>query len=183
MKVDTFFAYCLIAVMLAIVPVSNSYAQQAEMVKAYKIKAAFLLNFDKFIHWPEDSFDQNSNSFNICVLGESPFGSDLYPFTSRSISRKKIDLQYISTVNQAKNCQLLFVSTSEKENLDDIQTTLGDQAIAMVSDIKGFTRSGGTIEFVSQENKLSFIINLRRAREQELEIHSALLNLASEVIQ
>ncbi len=183
MNVNTFFAYCFFAVMLAIAPVSSSGAQQTEMVKSYKIKAAFLLNFAKFINWPEDSFNQDNNSFKICVLGDSPFGSSLSPFTSRSVCRKKIDLQYVSTVHQAESCQLLFVSTSEKGNLDVIQRTLGDTSIAMVSDIEGFTQSGGTIEFVSEENKLSFIINLRRAREQGLEIHSALLNLATEVIQ
>jgi len=183
MKVITLFTYCLLAVMLTIVPVSSSCAQQKEIEKAYKIKAAFLLNFAKFINWPEESFQSDKKSFKICVLGDSPFGSSLSPFTSRSVCRKKIDLQYLSTVHQAESCQLLFVSASEKENFGIIQRTLGDRPIAMVSDIEGFAQSGGTIEFVSEENKLSFIINLRRAREQRLEIHSALLNLASEVIQ
>lgn len=141
------------------------------------------MNFAKFINWPDASSAQENKHFKFCVLGDDPFGASLLAITSRSIGRKKIDLQYISTVQQAESCQLLFISDSEKNNLDVINKGLGDQSIVMVSDIEGFAQFGGTIEFVSQENKLSFIINLSRAREQRLEIHSALLNLASEVIQ
>jgi hypothetical protein len=60
---------------------------------------------------------------------------------------------------------------------------LDGHGIIMVSDIHGFADLGGIIEFVTKDNKLAFIINLAKAREQGLEIHSALLNLATEVIQ
>ena len=171
------------AVWTGLTSTSAAGAQQTDEAMAYKVKAAFLLNFSKFISWPEVSSVQDKDVFRMCVLGDDPFGSALASVTSRTIGSKKVELNYADTLDQVKDCQLLFISTSEKDNLDAIQIKLGNRPVAMVSDIEGFAQAGGTIEFVSQENKLTFKINLQRARAQGLNIHSALLNLALEVIQ
>ena len=164
-------------------PVSIADAQETGVAVEYKIKAAFLLNFAKFITWPDDSFAGDEQLFKVCVLGENPFGSALAAIESRTVDSRKIDLTYVDDVKQAGNCHLLFISASEKSNLTSIHKALADRTIIMVSDIDGFASSGGIIEFVTKDNKLAFKINLSRAREQGLEIHSALLNLATEVIQ
>lgn len=157
-------------------------AQKTGIIMEYKIKAAFLLNFAKFINWPEGSFSEEQQPFKICVLGRNPFGSVLEDLESRMIANRKIKVHYVDTLAAADWCHLVFVSSSEKNNLAEIQKSLADRAIILVSDIEGFVESGGLIEFVSKGEKLAFKINLSRAREQGLEIHSALLNLATEVI-
>ena len=149
----------------------------------YKIKAAFLLNFAKFINWPNDTFTGDKGFFKICVLGENPFGSALTAIESRTVGSRKIELNYVDDIEQGGSCHLLFVSASEKNNITSINKSLGNRTILMVSDIDGFASAGGMIEFVTRDNKLAFKINLSRARKQGLEIHSALLNLATEVIQ
>jgi hypothetical protein len=45
----------------------------------YKIKAAFLLNFAKFITWPDQTFTSPQQPFSFCVLGQDPFGTALTP--------------------------------------------------------------------------------------------------------
>lgn len=164
-------------------PVSTTAAQESDAAVEYKIKAAFLLNFAKFISWPEESFTDEKQLFKVCVLGKNPFGSALTAIKSRTVGSRKIDLNYVDDLEQAGSCHLLFISASEKNNLINIHKVLADKTIIMVSDIDGFVSSGGIIEFVRRDNKLAFKINLNRAREQGLEIHSALLNLAAEVIQ
>ncbi len=166
-----------------VLPVSTAGAQETDAAVEYKIKAAFLLNFAKFINWPEESFTGDEQIFNVCVLGENPFGSALTAIESRTVGNRKIALHYVDDVQQAGSCHLLFISASEKNNLNNIHKALADRTIIMVSDIDGFASSGGIIEFVTKDNKLAFKINLSRAREQGLEINSALLNLATEVIQ
>ncbi len=175
----------LFLLMTMLLSVTNSVAdtEQTDTAMEYKIKAAFLLNFAKFINWPEESFVGDNQHFKICVLGDNEFGPALEAMKSRSVGNRKIDLQYVDNVLQAESCHLLFISASERDNLETIQTTLGDHAVTTVSDITGFASSGGIIEFVTRDNKLTFNINLRRARERGLEIPSALLNLATEVIQ
>ncbi|NOQ45728.1 MAG: DUF4154 domain-containing protein [Desulfobulbaceae bacterium] len=183
MKQKALIILFLVAACAGPVSLSVAGAQQTNVEVEYKIKAAFLLNFAKFISWPEESFAQDKQFFKICVLGDNPFGSALSAIKSRSVGERKIDLHYINDVQQAESCHLLFISASEKNNLDAIHVTLRDRAVTTVSDIGGFARSGGTIEFVTKKDKLAFKINLARASKQGLRINSSLLNLATEVIQ
>lgn len=175
--------FFLVATCAGPVSIPIAGAQQTEAAVEYKIKAAFLLNFAKFISWPENSFAHDNQLFKICVLGDNPFGSALSAVESRSVGSRKIVLNYISDVGQARNCHLLFISVSEINNLDAVLAALSDRAVTTVSDIDDFARLGGIIEFISKENKLAFTINLHQAREQGLKINSSLLNLATEVIQ
>jgi hypothetical protein len=39
-----------------------------------QIKAAFLLNFTRFVEWPPDQAANPAAPFAICVTGDDPFG-------------------------------------------------------------------------------------------------------------
>jgi len=175
--------FLLISAWIGAIGIHCGNAQPTGAAVEYKIKAAFLLNFAKFINWPDDSFTEDSPSFKVCVLGNNPFGSALSTIESRTVANRKVDLSYVNTLEEAMGCHLLFISVSEKDNLVHIYEALKDLPITTVSDIEGFAKQGGIIEFLTREDKVAFIINLNRAREQRLNIHSALLNLATEVIQ
>src|ERR1700733_6570688 len=45
---------------------------QQESIDEYRVKAAFLYNFAKFVEWPAHT--GADDTFVICVLGRSPFG-------------------------------------------------------------------------------------------------------------
>lgn len=183
MRQKALIIFFLLAACAGPVFISVAAAQQTDAEVEYKIKAAFLLNFAKFINWPEESFAQDNKLFKICVLGDNPFGSALSAIKSRFVGERKIDLHYVSDVQQAKSCHLLFISASEKNDLDAIHAALDNRAIIMVSDINGFAQSGGIIEFITKGNKLAFKINLAQASKEGLHISSSLLSLATEVIQ
>jgi hypothetical protein len=173
----------LLAAALHPVAFSAAGVRPAEPEVEYKIKAAFLLNFAKFITWPKKTFTGEDQVFTLCVLGKDPFGPALSAIELRTVGKRKIELRYIDTVQQAGACQMVFVSGSEKDKLKIINTALHDHAIVTVSDLQGFARAGGIIEFVTRGNKLSFTINLAQANKQGVRINSALLNLAVEVIR
>ncbi|HHB75363.1 MAG TPA: YfiR family protein [Desulfobulbus sp.] len=162
---------------------SIAAGQQTDTQVEYKIKAAFLLNFAKFITWPKQTFATKDQAFTLCVLGRDPFGPALSAIQSRTVGKRKIELRYIDTVRQAETCQMVYISGSEKEGLETINAALRNRAIVTVSDMQGFARTGGIIEFVIRGSKLSFIINLAAANKQGVHINSSLLNLAVEVIR
>src|ERR1700704_5980613 len=43
----------------------------------YQVKAAFLLNFTKFVEWPASAFASADSPIAICVWGDDPFGKIL----------------------------------------------------------------------------------------------------------
>jgi len=43
----------------------------------YEVKAAFLFNFTKFVQWPSSAFADANSAFEICIVGDDPFGKTL----------------------------------------------------------------------------------------------------------
>lgn len=150
--------------------------------REYKLKAAFLLNFSKFITWPQESFPDSSQSFDFCIVGKSPFGTALDGLESKTIKGRQVKLFYSDSISEAKTCHMMFISKSEQNNLDQLEQTIGQQPTITVSDIYEFSNNGGIIEFITKDERLSFIINNQQAIQNKLQISASLLNLAAEVL-
>src|ERR1700756_4784994 len=43
----------------------------------YAVKAAYLYKFTPFVEWPASAFAGPGSPFNVCVLGDDPFGPAL----------------------------------------------------------------------------------------------------------
>ncbi len=142
--------------------------------REYKLKAAFLLNFSKFTTWPEQYFSGPGETFVFCVVGEGPFGRALEGLESKKVGGRKIHLQYADSIDEAQGCQVMFVSNSEKSNLEQLKQLPDSQPVISVSDIKGFCQSGGTFEFITTGGRLSFIVNNQQATEKGFQVHASL---------
>ena len=63
-------------VLLALVHIPVLQAQQPK-VSEYQVKATYLYNFGRFVHWSPNATATKGDSFSICVLGQDPFGPTL----------------------------------------------------------------------------------------------------------
>ena len=82
---------------------------------------------------------------------------------------------------ELKTCQIVFVSKSERGNVNGIIASLGEANVLTVGDSDGFARQGGVIGFTMDGDKVRFEINSAAARRAGLVISSKLLQLASRV--
>ena len=73
---------------------------------------------------------------------------------------------------------MLFISTSEEKHFEQIFQHLKERPVLTVSETPGFAQVGGMVNFVLQDNKVRFEINLQRTREAQLKLSSKLLKLA-----
>jgi hypothetical protein len=149
----------------------------------YQIKAAYLLSFAKFVKWPVDSPATRGSDFEICVLGEDPFGGNL----DAAVSGKKLDglpvaVRRLIDVAESKTCRVIFISKSEDAHLAALLVALGPSESLTVSDIPRFSQLGGMIEFVPEGSRVRFGINLDSARHSRLHVSSQLLKIATQVI-
>ena len=81
----------------------------------------------------------------------------------------------------APGCRILFISASEEKRLKDVLAGLPANAILTVSDIAGFSRRGGMIEFVLDGARVRFEVNLKIAERAGLVLSSELLKVAAVV--
>ena len=80
----------------------------------YEVKATFLLNFTKFVQWPS-SPEPPATAFNICILGEDPFGETLdHIVQDERVDGRPIQVRRIVT---ASSGQMHFL-WSKKESVN-----------------------------------------------------------------
>jgi len=153
-----------------------------DSAQEYQLKAAFLVNFARFITWPESSFSSEPQELIFCVVGKNPFGSALLAAEAKKINGRKPKVVYVDSLQKVPACHLLFIGKSENtEVAASMLERFGKQAVVTVSDMPGFANAGGSIEFVLKENRLSFIINHSAMKQQGVQTSASLLNLAASV--
>ena len=153
----------------------------ADASKEYQLKAAYLLNFARFVYWPEEAFKTTEEEFNICVFGESPFGDSLDKLANKKIQNKKIKLRYVEKIDEDISCHIVYFSDAEKEAYESSISNLSDSITLTVSDIKGFSEKGGMIEFVRVKNKIKFEINVSKSSKSGIKYRSQLLEVAEKL--
>jgi len=77
----------------------------------------------------------------------------------------------------------LFVSSSEKEHIESVIDAMKGLPILTIGDAPGFAKRGGIINFMLEDNKVRFEVNVEAAKHADLTISSRLLTLARIVQQ
>lgn len=145
----------------------------------YQIKAAFVYNFVKFVGWPTQAFNGPSSPLVIGVLGKNVFGDNLeQAIYGKVINQHPLQFKACHSLTEATNCQVLFISASEKERFPEIFAALQGRSVLTVGETDSFCVAGGMINFTIVERKIRFQINAASARKAGLTISSDLLNLA-----
>jgi hypothetical protein len=148
----------------------------------YQVKATYLYNFGRFVKWPDTAPAGKGDSFSVCVLGQDPFGSILdSTLAGEALDGKPVVLRRISKPHDAGECRILFISSAEEKHLKEILTALDENGVLTVSDMPGFARRGGMIQFVLEGDKIRFEINLASAESARLVLSSELLKVAASV--
>jgi len=171
-------------VLFVVVAVSLS-ARQARAQSAtgeYQVKAAYLLNFARFVEWPANALPPSS-PIVIGVVGDNPFGDALEEvLRGKFANGHPIQLRHIRWDEmQLTTCQIVFISNSDEAHLTQILRFLAGTSTLTVSDIDRFSLRGGIIEFRMVGNRVRFDINRNPASAARLIISSQLLGVARAV--
>jgi hypothetical protein len=168
-------------VLLIFLSAAFSWSQSSRPTET-QVKAAYLYNFGKFVTWQTDR-GATSDFLEICVLGKDSFGTVLdSTVAGEKIGGKKIVVRRPSRVEEANSCSILFISSSEQRRLGSILFACQRFDVLTVSDMPHFAEQGGMIEFVTQDGKIRFEVNLGAAQQSHLALSSELLKVASRVI-
>ena len=155
-----------------------SYAQGK--TEEYHVKAGFLFHFAQLVDWPPAA--TGGPTFDLCILGDDPFRGELEnTLSGKVIGSKPIRVLHLKQPQEARNCQVLFISTTEHQRLSKIFEELGNSAVMTVGESDDFIERGGMIRFTLEQEKVRFEINLKAADPVGLKFSSRLLLLAKNV--
>lgn len=146
----------------------------------YRIKAAFLFNFAKFVDWPNhDASSTGPKAFTLCISGDNPFG-DLLDTVSvtTAIKGKKVIIKYLEQPCSPEKCNIMYVGDTKPAQIKETLKCLGSDPILTVGESSNFNDLGGIIRFYLDNDRVKFEINREAAENRNLMISSQLLRLA-----
>ncbi len=166
---------CLICVAIALPCTVRAEQAQPE---EYEIKAAFVYNMLQFVEWPVGELSKHDN-MTVCIFGKNPFGTSLDSIESKKVWERTLLLRKISQPQQIRQCQIIFISSSETKLLPFVLNTIKGLPILTIGDTEGFSEQGVIINFfLAENNKVRFEINKEASRMAGLKISSHLLRLS-----
>ena len=159
---------------------ANGLAARESVPSEYAVKAAFLLNFGKFVSWPENDFPSNNAPLVIGVVGGNPFHDDLGKMIAgKSIAGRPLVFHLLQTPGEVRNCHILFVSQSAQKDAPAILEALrGADVLTVTENLPHFANSGFTVNFVTVQDHIRFQINQPAAGRTGFTISSKLLSVA-----
>lgn len=164
------FVFCLL----------GNPAQADEQNLEYKVKAAYLYNFTKFITWPEKA----APTFNICIIGHDPFGPLLDALESKTVLDKPIRLFRFESPKPAKDCDIAYLDNTEQRAelaLPGVLFVGSLKKALTVSSEPFFAESGGMIGFALDDGKVKLHINLRALKQNGLTVSAKLIEVSTVV--
>jgi hypothetical protein len=148
----------------------------------YQVKAAYLLNFTRYVEWPSQAFEAPGVPVTICVLGRDPFGTLLdATVTGRTTQGRSVGVRRIRTTAQTAGCHLVFISRETWRNQRDLPRKLHSLGLLTVGESDEFAQEGGVIGFVIQNETVRFVVNAEARDRAGLRISSRMLSLAAAV--
>jgi hypothetical protein len=151
---------------------------QSPVSREYRIKAAFLFNFARFVEWPSGAPAPPGAPLRIGILGADPFGTALDDIVQgESIQGRPLRIVRSPRLADLRDCQIIFVSPTEAGRMNEIIADLRGTHALTVGDADAFATEGGMIGFYLEGNKVRFAIDVGAANRAGLRISSQLLRL------
>jgi len=175
LRIGTKHRRFLSAILLAIVPLMMPSRGTGQEQEEYGVKAAYLLNFTKFVEWPQST---GSGMFGICILGDDPFETTIDMLTrGKSASGRPIEVRRLKEAAEAKSCQMVFVSSTEGAKASKLVEAVRGTPVLTVGESEDFLRMGGIVALPMDGSHVNIVINAGAANKADLKISAKLLSL------
>lgn len=148
-------------------------------VDEYQVKAAFLLNFVRFVDWPPTAFESASSPIVIGIVGEDPFGDEIDRLVEhKTVNGHAVEIRRFHDWKSLGKCHVLFVSGSDRQQAAKVIDAVRRSAVMTVGEAEGFAQAGGICNFTREGARIGFEINVNAATRAGLTLSSRLLALA-----
>jgi hypothetical protein len=147
-----------------------------------QIKASYLYNFALFSRWPTQHLGIHDTDLNLCIFGDKALAFVLYAQTLESqIDNRTITVKTLTETQSPLACHLLYIGRDSLSYQRAMLEMTTGQAILTVGESDRFIRQGGIITFRKVDGKIRFAVNVRAARQANIELGSQLLRIAHSI--
>lgn len=151
-----------------------------------QVIASYLINFLMFIAPDQPAARQ---TYTLAIVGTDPFGTSFDSAESQPLDKSGRKLLVVrfrtydeTAAQKLRDCDLVFITTSEQRHTKDILTKLNGAPTITVSDNQGFLEAGGMVRILLQDNKIRWEINTATLKAAGLSASAQLCRNAARVL-
>ena len=147
-----------------------------------QLKAAFLVNFPKYVEWPSGMFVETNSPIVVAVLGEGNLDGELRKMTETKVIKGRPGIfRRLTADDDCSGCHVVFISAEQQRRSAGSVARLKDASILTVGESDDFLENGGMINLARRDRKIALEVNLAAVGKARLKISSKLLSVASVV--
>ncbi len=171
------------AALLAGLLLSPLATGQTSGLSDQQLRNAYVLNFIRYVDWPDRAFAGNDAGIVLCTSGGDAGASPLAGIGGKQVRGRTITLRSITGAEEARGCNVLFVREPEARRFVGTLRALQHLPVLTISEADAFIDAGGMIGLVHLDDRLQFEINLTAIQQAQLKANLQLLRLARNVIE
>jgi hypothetical protein len=173
-----------------------AHGASIDETRAAAVMAAYLRHIAALTTWPGTPGAQSGRPIQIGVVGEDPNGV-MAPIRARMNSAEQLMAQGRplrvleltghagrDTAKALEPYELLFFSAGSWSEWEKVRPTVSSMPIVTVSEMTGFARDGGMIEYFIDltSGRVRLIVNLAAMRQAGITLSARLLALESVIV-
>lgn len=145
----------------------------------YQVKAAFLLNFARFVEWPGADQWPADRPIVLGIQELEPFGEALKLIEGRTAQGHTLQVRHITSTNELDSCDLLFLNSPQPSEVRQYLRLASGKPILTIGETPGFASAwGGVIRLRQDGEHMQIHVNPAAARDAGLKVSSQLLEIA-----
>ncbi|WP_346766567.1 YfiR family protein [Paraglaciecola sp. 20A4] len=143
-----------------------------ELAKERKLKAAYLLNFTKYMNWPKGNNSVHQMGFHLCIHSDAPFYEFMQALIARHNQGNNNRRITINKILDAKLCHMAYFQTPIEQPLLQLEKAV------IVLESQGVQQANSAIRFYTQAQRVRFEFDLAQLARAHVTASSELLKLA-----
>ena len=180
-RLSAFFAGLLLCGEFSVFT-SIARAQPIDPTVEYRIKAAYLFNFTKFVDWPPSAYPAAGSPFVVGVVDPSGATTAIIAATLHGKTApdgRAIEVRRFPSLNaEIAMCHQLFITRASGIDPVVASAALANAPVLLVGETDGFAEQGGVIGFVVLGDSVHCDVNLAGAQRAGVKLSGRLGSVA-----
>ena len=167
---------------LAAILLAGTPARAEDSAAEVSVKAAIVHKIAKFVSWPEQRFDADSDRLRFCVLGDQRILTAFEKLADRPIHGRDIAVGVAPVPAEvATSCDVLYLAGDEQHEAQVWLDAVAGEPVLTFAESGRYAGDGSIVSMAIRRNKVRFSINLDAKEGSQLRISAQLLQLAAQV--
>lgn len=148
----------------------------------YEVRAAYLVQFTRFITFPHADAGAVGAPVTIGVVGRDPSGGKIRrTIEARPIAGRRYRCVSVQSLDEAARCRAVYVTRDGEKKFAPMLDTLRTLGVLTVGESEDFFDLGGMLRMLVREQRVRFDVNLGVMDESGFQVSSNMLKVADQV--